>query len=441
MGDIYGAIMGMFQNIGDAFLGNIIPNLANVLQVSAILNFVGITLILTFVVKKVQEADFFQWKTIIQLVTFVAYLGFFNWAVENPKTYMNYFSIILEAPADEITTQIANGMTTVHNSVSSTDYDSSIQALINKNLAIGGEIYDKLPRMKLFDFIVLHLLAILIVVLYILFNIIFTAAVILVIASTAILIAIWKTIGMLLPILMFFPQTRGMVGKYIITVVGLTLYKPMLMLVIFFNYQIGDYVVSKILPAQEMTQEWISANTLIFIGGVICAIIGTFISTYLVKQVPSFISQLTGAAGGAGSGIAGFASNAMTRLGGVGAGVAAGYVGGIAKSAYQGAGGGTGGVAAAGLGILTGGVGGIAAKGVASAGSALSKLGEKTGSAALSKAGSAAQTAGSVLSGNKLNDMINKTGAGSGVNNALSSGISTGTNVVKQLGNKMQGKS
>lgn len=60
MGDIYGAIMGMFQNIGDAFLGNIIPNLANVLQVSAILNFVGITLILTFVVKKVQEADFFQ---------------------------------------------------------------------------------------------------------------------------------------------------------------------------------------------------------------------------------------------------------------------------------------------------------------------------------------------------------------------------------------------
>ena len=416
MVNIYNFIMGLFMDITDKFIGNIIPALAQALHLTPLLNFIFMLLILIFVAKKIQEGDFITWKTISQLLIFIIYLSFFNWVANNPTTYMNYFGSLINYPADTITNYIAKATQGMGAAPNSSDFKGGIDWLIQQSFETAVKVIEaSVPKINLFSGWQGSLVVLLCAGVFFIITAIFIIVILLIIIVANIQITIWKGLGVLFVILMFFPQTRQMVSKYILMLIGLTMYKPMLMTVVFFNYQINQFVITNLPPETAFNGSYgdyittQAGNTMSLIGYLGLAVVGVFISTYLVKQVPDFINNIIGAGGGAGKAISNMGEQAMAKVGGLAAGAAFGLGGGAAaKMAYQGSGGGIGGLVSGATAALTGG--------------ATSALKGTKG-------------------GEKLNDLLNQSKAGSVANNAVSKGIETGSTAIKNLSNKYSGKS
>lgn len=404
------------MDITDKFIGNIIPALAQALHLTPLLNFIFMLLILIFVAKKIQEGDFITWKTIFQLLIFIIYLSFFNWVANNPTTYMNYFGSLINYPADTITNYIAKAAQGMAVAPNSSDFKGGIDWLIQQSFETAVKVIEaSVPKISLFSGWQGSLAVLLCAGVFFIITAIFIIVILLIIIVANIQITIWKGLGVLFVILMFFPQTRQMVSKYILMLIGLTMYKPMLMTVVFFNYQINQFVITNLPPETAFNGSYgdyittQAGNTISLIGYLGLAIVGVFISTYLVKQVPDFINNIIGAGGGVGKAISNMGEQAMAKVGGLAAGAAFGLGGGAAaKMAYQGSGGGIGGLVAGAAAALTGG--------------ATSALKGTKG-------------------GEKLNDLLNQSKAGSVANNAVSKGIETGSTAIKNLSNKYSGKS
>ena len=416
MVNIYNFIMGLFMDITDKFIGNIIPALAQALHLTPLLNFIFMLLILIFVAKKIQEGDFITWKTISQLLIFIIYLSFFNWVANNPTTYMNYFGSLINYPADTITNYIAKATQGMGTAPNSSDFKGGIDWLIQQSFETAVKVIEaSVPKISLFSGWQGSLVVLLCAGVFFIITAIFIIVILLIIIVANIQITIWKGLGVLFVILMFFPQTRQMVSKYILMLIGLTMYKPMLMTVVFFNYQINQFVITNLPPETAFNGSYgdyittQAGNTMSLIGYLGLAVVGVFISTYLVKQVPDFINNIIGAGGGVGKAISNMGEQAMAKVGGLAAGAAFGLGGGAAaKMAYQGSGGGIGGLVSGATAALTGG--------------ATSALKGTKG-------------------GEKLNDLLNQSKAGSVANNAVSKGIETGSTAIKNLSNKYSGKS
>ena len=416
MVNIYNFIMGLFMDITDKFIGNIIPALAQALHLTPLLNFIFMLLILIFVAKKIQEGDFITWKTISQLLIFIIYLSFFNWVANNPTTYMNYFGSLINYPADTITNYIAKATQGMGTAPNSSDFKGGIDWLIQQSFETAVKVIEaSVPKISLFSGWQGSLVVLLCAGVFFINTAIFIIVILLIIIVANIQITIWKGLGVLFVILMFFPQTRQMVSKYILMLIGLTMYKPMLMTVVFFNYQINQFVITNLPPETAFNGSYgdyittQAGNTMSLIGYLGLAVVGVFISTYLVKQVPDFINNIIGAGGGVGKAISNMGEQAMAKVGGLAAGAAFGLGGGAAaKMAYQGSGGGIGGLVSGAAAALTGG--------------ATSALKGTKG-------------------GEKLNDLLNQSKAGSVANNAVSKGIETGSTAIKNLSNKYSGKS
>lgn len=404
------------MDITDKFIGNIIPALAQALHLTPLLNFIFMLLILIFVAKKIQEGDFITWKTISQLLIFIIYLSFFNWVANNPTTYMNYFGSLINYPADTITNYIAKATQGMGAAPNSSDFKGGIDWLIQQSFETAVKVIEaSVPKINLFSGWQGSLVVLLCAGVFFIITAIFIIVILLIIIVANIQITIWKGLGILFVILMFFPQTRQMVSKYILMLIGLTMYKPMLMTVVFFNYQINQFVITNLPPETAFNGSYgdyittQAGNTMSLIGYLGLAVVGVFISTYLVKQVPDFINNIIGAGGGAGKAISNMGEQAMAKVGGLAAGAAFGLGGGAAaKMAYQGSGGGIGGLVSGATAALTGG--------------ATSALKGTKG-------------------GEKLNDLLNQSKAGSVANNAVSKGIETGSTAIKNLSNKYSGKS
>lgn len=404
------------MDITDKFIGNIIPALAQALHLTPLLNFIFMLLILIFVAKKIQEGDFITWKTIFQLLIFIIYLSFFNWVANNPTTYMNYFGSLINYPADTITNYIAKATQGMGAAPNSSDFKGGIDWLIQQSFETAVKVIEaSVPKISLFSGWQGSLVVLLCAGVFFIITAIFIIVILLIIIVANIQITIWKGLGVLFVILMFFPQTRQMVSKYILMLIGLTMYKPMLMTVVFFNYQINQFVITNLPPETAFNGSYgdyittQAGNTMSLIGYLGLAVVGVFISTYLVKQVPDFINNIIGAGGGVGKAISNMGEQAMAKVGGLAAGAAFGLGGGAAaKMAYQGSGGGIGGLVAGATAALTGG--------------ATSALKGTKG-------------------GEKLNDLLNQSKAGSVANNAVSKGIETGSTAIKNLSNKYSGKS
>lgn len=404
------------MDITDKFIGNIIPALAQALHLTPLLNFIFMLLILIFVAKKIQEGDFITWKTISQLLIFIIYLSFFNWVANNPTTYMNYFGSLINYPADTITNYIAKATQGMGAAPNSSDFKGGIDWLIQQSFETAVKVIEaSVPKISLFSGWQGSLVVLLCAGVFFIITAIFIIVILLIIIVANIQITIWKGLGVLFVILMFFPQTRQMVSKYILMLIGLTMYKPMLMTVVFFNYQINQFVITNLPPETAFNGSYgdyittQAGNTMSLIGYLGLAVVGVFISTYLVKQVPDFINNIIGAGGGVGKAISNMGEQAMAKVGGLAAGAAFGLGGGAAaKMAYQGSGGGIGGLVSGATAALTGG--------------ATSALQGTKG-------------------GEKLNDLLNQSKAGSVANNAVSKGIETGSTAIKNLSNKYSGKS
>lgn len=329
---------------------------------------------------------------------------------------MNYFGSLINYPADTITNYIAKATQGMGAAPNSSDFKGGIDWLIQQSFETAVKVIEaSVPKISLFSGWQGSLVVLLCAGVFFIITAIFIIVILLIIIVANIQITIWKGLGVLFVILMFFPQTRQMVSKYILMLIGLTMYKPMLMTVVFFNYQINQFVITNLPPETAFNGSYgdyittQAGNTMSLIGYLGLAVVGVFISTYLVKQVPDFINNIIGAGGGVGKAISNMGEQAMAKVGGLAAGAAFGLGGGAAaKMAYQGSGGGIGGLVSGATAALTGG--------------ATSALKGTKG-------------------GEKLNDLLNQSKAGSVANNAVSKGIETGSTAIKNLSNKYSGKS
>lgn len=415
--DIYNFIVSLFQNVTAGFANGLLNALTEVMKIKILFNLIGMIVIITFAVKKLQEGDFFSWKNLTQTILMMLYVGFFNWAVENPKIYMEYFGDLISYPAETLTTHISQS--TLQQVQSSPQIQSPVGYLIQKTFDASIQIVIvSAPEFSWGSFKG-QFLAFFAAIVYFVCTMIFVIVVLLVILVAELQITIWKALALLMIALMFLPQTRKMVGSYVMYIVGLTLYKPLVLVMCFFNFSIADYILTnmpsrdELLKGKDMITAWmkdIAIETTI-IGYIGIGIIGCFICVYLVKQVPSFINQVIGAGGGVGAGIAQAGAKALGMTTGGAVGMAAGAVGGIAKSGYQGGGGGIGGLASAATALATGGLSNASIKGY-----------------------------GGKQLGQKMNDAINNSKTGSKANDLVSKGITAGTNSAKELGAKLSGR-
>ncbi|WP_394980623.1 hypothetical protein [uncultured Helicobacter sp.] len=425
--DIYLLIVSFFQESLEGFSNGLVKAVTSFVNIKILLNAIGMFVIITYAVKKLQEGDFFTWKNAIGVILMITYLGVFNLSLSNPTTFMDFFYSLITYPAQELSNQISK-QTALPSEVNSSGM-SPVGYLINKTLITSTEIFNRLrlaPEigMPFFgDGIEINgdLFAMILAGLLVALALIYVVIILLIIVAAEFQLFIWKSIALIIVLLLFIPQTRGMVGAYVKFLLGLTFYKPFVIVLAFMVFNILNYILTN-LPQKnaywEMSIEEVALNVYPLLFG---GIFGIFIGAALLKQVPSFINQVIGATSSVGMGIAAAGQKAMAGTTGATAGATGGFMAGRAKSAYQGAGGGIGGIASAAAGVATGGASGLAGKGIKA-------LAQKKG----------IQTSGSM--GQMINNKLNQTGVGAKANDVVSKGVSTGANAVKELGKKISGK-
>lgn len=425
--DIYLLIISFFKTSLEGFSDGLVKAVTGFVNIKILLNAIGMFVIITYAIKKLQEGDFFTWKNAIGIILMVTYLSVFNLSISNPQGFMEFFYDFLTYPAQELSSQITK-QTTIPNEQNSSGM-SPVGYLINKTLMASVEIFNRLrlsPEVGMPFFgdgvkINGDLFATILAGLLVALALIYVIIVLLIIVAAEFQLFIWKSIALIIVLLLFIPQTRGMAGAYVKFLLGLTFYKPFVIVLAFLVFNILNYIITN-LPQQkaywEMNIVEIAQNVYPLLFG---GIFGMFIGAALLKQVPSFINQVIGATSSVGMGIAAAGQKAMAGTTGATAGATGGYVAGRAKSAYQGAGGGIGGIASAVAGVATGGA---------------SQLAGKASKALAQKAG--IQSSGSM--GQMINNKLNQTGIGAKANDAVSKGVSTGANAVKELGKKISGK-
>lgn len=425
--DIYLLIVGFFQESLSGFSTGLVKAITGFVSIKIMLNAIGMLIIITYAVKKLQDGDFFTWKNAIGIILMITYLGVFNLSLSNPTTFMDFFYSLITYPAQELSNQIAN-QANLPNVEQNSSGMSPVGYLINKTINTSVEIFNRVrlsvelslswgSGISIGGTLLGSILGLLIIAL----TIIYILIVLLVILVAEFQLFIWKSIALIIILLLLVPQTRGMAGAYIKFLIGLSLYKPFVLVLAFLVLKVLNYVLTNIPQEkayQEMNSYDIAVNVYPLLFG---AIFGIFIGAALLKQVPSFINQVIGATGNVGMGIVAAGQKAMAGATGATAGATGGYIGGRVKSAYQDAGGGIGGVASAIASASTGGASGVAGK-------ATKALAQKAG----------IQTSGSI--GQMINNKLNQTGVGAKANDMVSKGVSTGANAVKELGKKISGK-
>lgn len=425
--DIYLVIVSFFQQSLDGFSTGLVKAITGFISIKIMLNAIGMLIIITYAVKKLQEGDFFTWKNAIGIILMVTYLGVFNLSLSNPTTFMDFFYSLITYPAQELSNQISNQATIP--SEQNNSGMSPLGYLINKTLGVSIEIFNRLrlsPEIGMPFFgdgvkINGDLFAMILAGLLTALSLIYVVIVLLIVLTAEFQLFIWKSIALIIILLLLVPQTRGMAGAYVKFLMGLSLYKPFVMVLAFLVFKVLNYVLTN-LPQKnaywEMSIDEVALNVYPLLFG---GILGMFVGAALLKSVPSFINQVIGATNSVGMGIAAAGQKAMAGTTGATAGATGGFVAGRAKSAYQGAGGGIGGLVSAAAGVATGGASGLAGKGIKA-------LAEKKG----------IQTSGSM--GQMINNKLNQTGVGAKANDMVSKGVSTGANAVKELGKKISGK-
>ena len=410
MPNIYNFIMDLFQSIASSFGTSLTASIVNVLKINILFTAIGMIIIITFAVKKMQDNDLFTIKTMIAIVLMLCYLALFNWAMHNPQTYFQYFSYLIDYPSNAISKQILGAVAHIQPQASSGNFNGGIDVLIQQALNVGLQLLEKVNISIGFTGMQGTISQLLAGIAYFLCTLIFTILVLFIIIVASLQVMIWKSLSIIIVALGFLPQTRGLIGKYIMFLITLTMYKPMVLTIAFFNTKVSQYVLSQ-MPNDDAFKNAsmieVTGQQATIVGYIALGIIGCFICVFLVKQVPDFLSNIIGSSTSVGKGMATAATGAMALATGAAAAGSVASATSPAKAAYQAAGGGLGGIANAAAGIATMGLS--------------NKLG------------------GNKL-GEKANDTINKSKAGNFTNNALSKGISAGTNAVKGLGNKLSGK-
>ena len=452
--DIYAIIMSFFQDALKGFSTGLMNAINSFVSIKIMLNAIGMFIIITYAIKKLQEGDFFTWKNAIGIILMVTYLSVFNLSINNPTTFMDFFYSLITYPAKTLTTEIAKQ--TAGLGEQSLSGMSSIGYTITKSLTTASQVVDRMLLSTgvgipiIGDGLIIKgdIVSLILSFVIFVFTLVYVGLIFVIIVAAELQLLIWKSLALIIILLLLLPQTRGMAGAYVKFLIGLSFYKPFVLVMGFLVYSVLNYLLTH-LPSKEqylnmnMAQYFVEVHPLLYAG-----IFGILISVVMIKQVPTFINQIIGATSSIGGGLASLAQKAMAKTGGAVAGGAIGGVAGQAKGAYQGPGGGIGGLLAAGAStasaIGTGGLGNLATKGaskLATSGFAKAgaqKLQDTVGGKIGSTASKIANSSGNIGSG--INNKLNQYKAGSAANNAVSKGVSAGANAARELGKKMSNK-
>ncbi len=327
------------------------------------------------------------------VVVFIVFVGFINWGIRNPNDFNTYFINTIFYPAEKLAILIAqslnDGLGIPTNANASPSETFNIGNLVSSAYAMIVNLWDNaFDGISMFNWLTM-IPKIIMFFLVILGELLFLGLLLIIVLLVTAEIFMWSALGLIVLPLGLIPQTNGMLFSYLKKLISLTLYKPCMMLVAFFNYGI-IYKVNALIPTKhEVTQgfygnadkmanegkiidafgnvlkgDWNSyiAHSSI-VGFLTIIVLGSVICFFLVKRVPDFINNIFGTSGGVGAVTEMMQKIGMT-IGGAVFGGSAVMVANQVKQAYQSAGGGLAGLQAGakafGLGAISGGASAMA---------------------------------------------------------------------------------
>lgn len=338
--------MGLFTSITNQFAGKIGVQIVNEFHTLGILNTLITILIWIWVIKRIRENDMLEHKNIISLVLFFSYLGFVNWVFLSQtgiNDFTTYFHTFINFPAETLNQVIVAGIKGIgNNQIATQDGISTIiEQIYNFTLDTAKQTF----KFSLWNLTTKVIFDILLFLLMIIVELGFIVIMCLIIISTTIQQELWEALAIFFIPLMFFPQTRAMVGAYIKILISLSLYKPFLLLIGAFYVSIveaeGKMMVDKVFIEADLV--------MIIIMGIVCI--------FLIKSVQLIIDSIMGTQSGfTGIGnISNMASKGGSALASMAGGATAGGLAGSIKQAYSQGGGGIKGAGIAAMSALTGG--------------------------------------------------------------------------------------
>lgn len=340
----YEKLMGLFTDVTSQFVSKVGVQIVSQYHTQAILNVLMVLLIYIWGIKRIREKDLFEHKNLISLILFFCYVGFVNWVFQTGAIdFMDYFKTFINFPADLLNKIIISGVKAIGNTdiVTQDGISTMIQQIYNFTIDTAHNTF-KFSLWNLSIKIIIDLFLFLVMVLVELLFIILTC---LIIISTNIQESLWEALAIFFIPLMFFSQTRGMVGAYIKILISLTLYKPFILL-------IGAFYVSIINAESKMM-----TDKIIIEGDLIMIIIMGIIAIILIKSIQSIIDGIMGTQSSftGTSNMTNMASKGATALSSMAGGAGLGGVMGMMKQAYSQGGGGAKGLGTATMSALTGG--------------------------------------------------------------------------------------
>ncbi|PDW13810.1 conjugal transfer protein TrbL [Helicobacter pylori] len=392
---IYETILSLFSDPTKKIFYNIATQTAEILKAQMIINAVLVILFMIWAYKRVKEGDIFQFKTAMGVVVFIVFVGFINWGIRNPNDFNTYFINTIFYPAEKLAILIAqslnDGLEIPTNANASPSETFNIGNLVSSAYAMIINLWDNaFDGISMFNWLTM-IPKIIMFFLVILGELLFLGLLLIIVLLVTVEIFMWSALGLIVLPLGLIPQTKGMLFSYLKKLISLTLYKPCMMLVAFFNYGI-IYKANALIPtkhevaqgfygnADKMANEgkiidafgnvlkgdWNSyiAHSSI-VGFLTIIVLGSVICFFLVKRVPDFINNIFGTSGGMGAVTEMMQKIGMT-IGGAVFGGSAVMVANQVKQAYQSAGGGLAGLQAGakalGLAGLSGGANAVNAR-------------------------------------------------------------------------------
>ncbi|EJB80643.1 type IV secretion system protein TrbL [Helicobacter pylori Hp H-4] len=391
--NLFDTLMGMFVEPSQKVAKSLAEHVGSFFHAQLILNTIITILFIIWAYKRVKEGDMFEFKTAMGVVVFIVFVGFINWGIRNPNDFNTYFINTIFYPAEKLAILIAqslnDGLEIPTNANASPSETFNIGNLVSSAYAMIVNLWDNaFDGISMFNWLTM-IPKIIMFFLVILGELLFLGLLLIIVLLVTAEIFMWSALGLIVLPLGLIPQTKGMLFSYLKKLISLTLYKPCMMLVAFFNYGI-IYKVNALIPTKhEVTQgfygnadkmanegkiidafgdvlkgDWNSyiAHSSI-VGSLTIIVLGSVICFFLVKRVPDFINNIFGTSGGVGAVTEMMQKIGMT-IGGAVLGGSMVMVANQMKQAYQNAGGGLAGLQAGakafGLGAISGGASAMA---------------------------------------------------------------------------------
>ncbi|WP_001008754.1 P-type conjugative transfer protein TrbL [Helicobacter pylori] len=393
--NFFDTLMGMFVEPSQKVAKSLAEHVGSFFHAQLILNTIITILFMIWAYKRVKEGDMFEFKTAMGVVVFIVFVGFINWGIRNPNDFNTYFINTIFYPAEKLAILIAqslnDGLEIPTNANASPSETFNIGNLVSSAYAMIVNLWDNaFDGISMFNWLTM-IPKIIMFFLVILGELLFLGLLLIIVLLVTAEIFMWSALGLIVLPLGLIPQTKGMLFSYLKKLISLTLYKPCMMLVAFFNYGIIYKVNASIPTKHEVAQgfygnadkmanegkiidafgnvlkgDWNSyiAHSSI-VGFLTIIVLGSVICFFLVKRVPDFINNIFGTSGGVGAVTEMMQKIGMTIGGAVFRGSAV-MVANQVKQAYQSAGGGLAGLQAGakalGLAGLSGGANAVNAR-------------------------------------------------------------------------------